>query len=86
MMYDDRLIQATDLSIKRMYAIKEGIRVKKLVGHLRGMWRSSPTSPHERIRKLKALLIQRDRCGNDDEACTPLSVMQLLLNERKVGP
>ena len=41
---------------KLQIAAEEGVKIKKLVGAVRSLWRSSPAGNHPRVTQLKGLL------------------------------
>lgn len=50
------LMDPTGKMNKLELAANEGVKLKNLVGALRGLWRSSKTGNHPRVTELKALL------------------------------
>ena len=56
MLFSGKLLKVTDELSKTGLASDEAVKLKKLIGGIRGLWRSSDTGHHPRVTELKALI------------------------------
>ena len=56
MLFQGQLLKETADMSKSGQASDEAVKLKKLIGGIRGLWRSSDTGHHPRVTELKALL------------------------------